>query len=119
MRRPTRARCCRAAGSLHLAMAPPWLCRPSRPWLLLLLLLNVTLLGAPARAEPTTGSAVPAQSRCLVRAPPHPACGRPLLAFVPGSPLAPPAVRLPSRPFGGGWGMEDGGGAGAPRPPTR
>ncbi|KAF6129078.1 hypothetical protein HJG60_001849 [Phyllostomus discolor] len=49
-------------------MAPPSLCRPPRPWLplLLLLLLNVTLLGAPARAEPATGSSIPAQSRPCV-----------------------------------------------------
>ncbi|KAM5339905.1 NELL2-interacting cell ontogeny regulator 1 isoform 2-T2 [Glossophaga mutica] len=48
-------------------MASPSLCRPPRPWLLLLLLLlNATLLGTPARAEPTTGSSIPAQSRPCV-----------------------------------------------------
>ncbi|XP_054437847.1 NELL2-interacting cell ontogeny regulator 1 [Pteronotus mesoamericanus] len=48
-------------------MAPPSPCRPLRPWLLLLLLLllSVALLGA-ARAEPTAGSAIPAQSRPCV-----------------------------------------------------
>ncbi|XP_047574594.1 neuropeptide-like protein C4orf48 homolog isoform X1 [Lutra lutra] len=54
-------------GSLRSAMAPPPLCRLPRslpPWLLLL--LSVALLGFQARAEPATGSAVPAQSRPCV-----------------------------------------------------
>lgn len=48
-------------------MAPQPLCRLPRslpPWLLLL--LSVALLGFQARAEPATGSAVPAQSRPCV-----------------------------------------------------
>ncbi|XP_011219726.2 neuropeptide-like protein C4orf48 homolog [Ailuropoda melanoleuca] len=50
-------------------MAPPPPCRLPRslpPWPLLLLLLSVALLGFQARAEPTAGSAVPAQSRPCV-----------------------------------------------------
>ncbi|XP_026922107.2 neuropeptide-like protein C4orf48 homolog [Acinonyx jubatus] len=50
-------------------MAPPPPCRLPRslpPWLLLLLLLSVALLGSQARAEPAAGSAVPAQSRPCV-----------------------------------------------------
>ncbi|VFV41979.1 neuropeptide-like protein c4orf48 [Lynx pardinus] len=56
-------------GSLRSAMAPPPPCRLPRslpPWLLLLLLLSVALLGSQARAEPAAGSAVPAQSRPCV-----------------------------------------------------
>ncbi|DAA28412.1 NELL2-interacting cell ontogeny regulator 1 [Bos indicus] len=51
-------------------MAPLPPCGPPRSppprLLLLLLLLSATLLGAPARAEPAAGSAVPAQSRPCV-----------------------------------------------------
>lgn len=94
-------------------MAPPPPCRLPRslpPWPLLLLLLSVALLGFQARAEPTAGSAVPAQSTCVAEGSPRGpdatrACGNTVPPHCSQhGPCAPSAVRSRAAPLVGGAG---------------